>query len=210
MVINMKNQTKVILIVSGIVLIVICLLANNDTEYKCKEIVDTNTNIPYLSIDNDSFPIINSESAELGLFTQNTVERINEIYLCDNNCISAKDDDIFIINKGFFQTKNYGYKKITENDYLYFQIEDNKILQYFACAGFELPELRAENIEQIRVEFIDYTSSKPNIIKERSIIEKIINNPVDYFENNKISDIYITYKNYDFEEWFDIHKLTQK
>ena len=99
-------------------------------------------------------------------------------------------------------------KEISENIYLYFQIDDNKILKYFACTGFELPELKVENIDHIRVEFIDYTENKPNIIKERSIIESIINNPIDYFANNQISDIYITYKNYNLEEWFDIQKLT--
>ncbi len=179
----MKTRVKIFL---GILVTV--LIINNHNEYKCKEIIDTDTGISYLYVADNSYPEISLESAELGLFPQSTVDRMDDIYLYNDNLISQKESDVYIINKSTFH--------------------DNKILKYFACTGFELPELKVENIDHIRVEFIDYTENKPNIIKERSIIESIINNPIDYFANNQISDIYITYKNYNLEEWFDIQKLT--
>ncbi len=205
----MKTRVKIFLgILVTVLIIVFLLVINNHNEYKCKEIIDTDTGISYLYVADNSYPEISLESAELGLFPQSTVDRMDDIYLYNDNLISPKESDVYIINKSTFHGTNYGYKEISENIYLYFQIDDNKILKYFACTGFELPELKIENIDHIRVEFIDYTENKPNIIKERSIIESIINNPIDYFANNQISDIYITYKNYNLEEWFDIQKLT--
>ena len=87
----MKTRVKIFLgILVTVLIIVFLLVINNHNEYKCKEIIDTDTGISYLYVADNSYPEISLESAELGLFPQSTVDRMDDIYLYNDNLISQK------------------------------------------------------------------------------------------------------------------------
>ena len=57
------------------------------------------------------------------------------------------------------------------------------------------------------LEYLNNSAQKT--IKNSSDIKALIDNPDKYFSQNQITDIYVKYKNYDFEEWYDKDKLQQ-
>lgn len=206
-------KKKIILscaVVSVIAIIVFSIIVKNNTyNQKCEEFEDINTKISYLKIDNILYPQICADSADYGLFSENTVNRMKDVYLCEDNRIITDADNIFMFKTGTFQNQKYGYKNINENERLYFYFDnfDNKILNFYADEGFELPQFDAENIEQVRLEYIDNSAGKNRIIKDSTDINELIINPTDYFNKNQVTDIYVKFKGCDFEEWYDLDKI---
>ena len=162
-----------------------------------------------MKIDNNLYPQICSDSADYGLFSENTVNRMKDVYLCEDNRIITDADNIFMFKTGPFQNQKYGYKNIKENERLYFYFDnfDNRILNFYADEGFELPQFDAENIKQVRLEYIDNSAGKNRIIKDSTDINELIINPTNYFNKNQVTDIYVKFKGYDFEEWYDLDKI---
>lgn len=174
----------------------------------CKELEDEKTGICYLRVYDNSYPQICSDSGENGLFSADTVNRIDDIYFCPENRINEDNENsINIISEGMFVIKKYGFKQVSNCDRVYFYIDNGRILSIYAREGFELPELKFENIEQINLEYLNNSAQKT--IKNSSDIKALIDNPDKYFSQNQITDIYVKYKNYDFEEWYDKDKLQQ-
>ena len=200
---------KKIILSCAVVSVIAIIVKNNTYNQKCEEFEDINTKISYLKIDNILYPQICADSADYGLFSENTVNRMKDVYLCEDNRIITDADNIFMFKTGTFQNQKYGYKNINENERLYFYFDnfDNKILNFYADEGFELPQFDAENIEQVRLEYIDNSAGKNRIIKDSADINELIINPTDYFNKNQVTDIYVKFKGCDFEEWYDLDKI---
>ena len=181
---------KKIILSCAVVSVIAIIVKNNTYNQKCEEFEDINTKISYLKIDNILYPQICADSADYGLFSENTVNRMKDVYLCEDNRIITDADNIFMFKTGTFQNQKY-----------------NKILNFYADEGFELPQFDAENIEQVRLEYIDNSAGKNRIIKDSADINELIINPTDYFNKNQVTDIYVKFKGCDFEEWYDLDKI---
>ena len=76
-----------------------------------------------------------------------------------------------------------------------------------------MPDLTSNEIQQIRLEYITSSAAEENgyveIISDKETINKILSNPVAYFEEYNIADIYVKYNKYNFEERFDENKIME-
>lgn len=205
----------------SILIIIICLsilpvlhYALNKEYDKVVEIEDVDTNILYLQVDDRKYPKIDQASASAGLFSQETNYRIDDVYFSTNNCLNDQDNKITLYRKGIFGIRNsgYGYLNVNEDETLYFYT-DSRILCVYAQEGFALPDLTSNEIQQIRLEYITSSAAEENgyveIISDKETINKILSNPVAYFEEYNIADIYVKYNKYNFEERFDENKIME-
>ena len=208
-----RFSLRVVLILLICLSIVPALYFALNIEYdKVAEIEDSDTNIFYLQVDDRKYPKIDPASKSAGLFSQETIDRIDDVYFSAHNRLNDPDSQITMYKKGVFGIGNsdYGYLNVNEDDTLYFYT-DSRILCVYAQEGFALPDLSSDEIQQIRLEYLNYSAAEENgyeeIISDKETIDEILSDPAAYFAAHDITDMYVKYNKYNFEEWFDVNKI---
>lgn len=203
-------MTRKRIIISSLVVVVLLtvgiLLLN---QYSCyKEITDEKTGITYLQVDDELYTKIDYNSSSI--FANNTYDRLIHLSFYHNNIKEIKKAMVF--SDCIIDNKQYGCIDIGNNEKLFLNV-DYKILSYFAKEDFMLPNLDINEIEQVRIQYLDDSiaaeQNKIQVITDINEMKALLDNPEQYFEENDITEVYIKYKDYIFEEWYDSKKINQ-
>ena len=212
----MKKEKVIICILSIILLLSVCL----NTAFISAELknfhrvtIDYKTGIEYLHTETDVFMKISQASVNAGYFTEDTLERIEDIHIQAatpilENSISAPRK-AFVWNKVLLASDNvYGTLDSNGNEKIYCCEDSWNFEEYYAHPGFEIPELSIENIEKIDL-FIGGSPSDSLIIDDEDEVENFLNHYEEIYKEYSSYGGYIKYKNASYVEWFNIYKLKQ-
>ena len=211
----MKKSKIIICLLSVFLFISVCLnIAFISADFKnyYRVTVDPATGLEYLHTDTDTYVEISQKSVDCNYFTQDTSDRIEHIYVKAFTSIMPENTSstrkAFYWNHILVPFYDVMGNQTDTDDKLYCAEESLGAEKYFAKPGFEIPELKAENIEKIDLQ--RYGSMSDNMIVEgESNIEAFLKDYKKIFEDNSISDCYIKYKNASYVEWFNSYNLEE-